>query len=130
MSIMRFFSIEDNAIEREILELYCNLMNITVDFAVDGNEAVEKLVNMEGTYDAILLDIDLPEVSGLELLDQIRSMTTNVSDIPVFAITACALKGDRERALEAGCAGYLPKPYSHTDLKYFLEQHFVSPRVC
>lgn len=125
MKNLRFLSIEDNAIEREILKIYCNLMDIEVEFSLDGHDAIRELINTKKPYDAILLDIDLPDMTGLEVLQELKKMPSSVSNVPVFAVTACALKGDRERILRAGCNGYLPKPYSHTDFKYFLERNFT-----
>jgi two-component system cell cycle response regulator DivK len=129
MSKLKFLSVEDNAIEREVSALYCNLINIDVEFCVDGHEALKTLINATEQYDAILLDIDLPGMSGLEVLAEIRKMPSPISQIPVFAVTAAALKGDRERILRAGCDGYLSKPYSYTDLKYFLDRNFTQRHI-
>jgi two-component system, cell cycle response regulator DivK len=61
--------------------------------------------------DLILMDIQLPEVSGLEVAKWIKD-DDNLSDIPIVAITAFAMKGDQERILDGGCEAYLSKPIS------------------
>jgi two-component system cell cycle response regulator DivK len=61
--------------------------------------------------DLILMDIQLPEVSGLEVVKWIKD-DDNLSDIPIVAITAFAMKGDQERILDGGCEAYLSKPIS------------------
>jgi two-component system cell cycle response regulator DivK len=59
--------------------------------------------------DLILMDINMPEMDGYTLTENIRTLP-NMSAVPIIALTANALKGDRERTLEAGCNGYIQKP--------------------
>jgi two-component system cell cycle response regulator DivK len=56
-----------------------------------------------------LLDINLPELDGYEMVDRLRAIP-DLADVPIIALTANVMKGDRERALEAGCDGYIQKP--------------------
>jgi len=83
----------------------------TVDLAASGLEALELVKRFE--YDLILMDIRMPEMGGVEACFEIRSMGL---DLPIYAFTADAMKGDRERFLEAGMNGYLSKPILETDL--------------
>jgi two-component system, cell cycle response regulator DivK len=75
--------------------------------------------------DLILMDIQLPEVSGLEVTKWLKEDET-LADIPVIAVTAFAMKGDEERILQGGCEGYISKPIS---VSHFLEtiEHYIGP---
>ncbi len=75
--------------------------------AGDAKEALETLKTLHP--DMILMDINMPEVDGYTLTAQIRSMT-GFESIPIVALTANVMRGDRERSLEAGCDGYIQKP--------------------
>jgi len=82
---------------------------------VDGRDAL-KLVR-EHSPDLILMDIQLPEISGLEVTKMIKA-DDDLKDIPVIAVTAFAMKGDEEKIREGGCEGYIAKPIS---VPHFLE---------
>lgn len=101
--------VEDNELNmklfRDILQVHGYL---TLE-ARTGPEALERLT--EGRPDLILMDIQLPEVSGLEVTRQIKADPA-LADIPVIAVTAFAMKGDEERIREGGCEDYIAKPIS------------------
>jgi two-component system cell cycle response regulator DivK len=75
----------------------------------NGHEALETL--KEAKPDLIIMDIQLPEISGLEVT-RIIKQDERLRDIPVIAVTAFAMKGDEERIRQGGCEGYLSKPIS------------------
>lgn len=75
--------------------------------------------------DLILMDVNLPDIDGLELTQQIKADPA-LSHIPVVALTANAMYGDRERCLAAGCSGYIPKPVTKNLLISTVGQ-FVAP---
>lgn len=75
----------------------------------DGNEALDALKTARP--DLILMDIQLPEISGLEVTKRIKQ-DEEIKHIPVIAVTAFAMKGDEERIREGGCEGYMSKPIS------------------
>ena len=75
--------------------------------AGDGLEAVDK--GFKETPDLILMDLQLPKLDGYEATRRIKADEKS-NKIPVVALTACAMKGDREKTLAAGCSGYIEKP--------------------
>jgi two-component system cell cycle response regulator DivK len=81
--------------------------------AVDGEEAVEKAIAQKP--DLILLDISIPKLNGYEVT-RILKDKEDFKDIPVVALTAHAMKGDRVKALEAGFEGYITKPINVREL--------------
>lgn len=94
-----------------------------------GHEVLEAETGLAGLSvaqhehpDLILMDINLPDVDGLEVTARIRE-NPSVAHIPIVALTANAMVGDRERALQAGCDGYLPKPVSRAELVQTVEDY-------
>ncbi len=104
---------EDNAANVEVMSSYLSAMGYRVITAKDGLEAVTHAQKMRP--DLILMDIHMPELDGLEATRQIRTNTA-LANIPIVALTALAMPGDRERCLAAGVDGYLSKPVSLHDL--------------
>jgi two-component system cell cycle response regulator DivK len=94
--------------------------------AVNGVEGISKA---EGNMvDLILLDINLPDIDGYEVARRLRkSNKADLAYIPIIAITANALKGDAERALEAGCDVYMSKPINIRELWARIEAYVPSP---
>ncbi|KYC54237.1 MAG: hybrid sensory histidine kinase BarA [Candidatus Methanofastidiosum methylothiophilum] len=76
-------------------------------FANTGNEGIKKAI--EEKPDLIIMDIQLPDINGLEATKKIRESTVGDS-IPIVALTSYAMVGDKEKALQAGCTGYIEKP--------------------
>lgn len=92
-----------------------NGMNVTI--AKDGIEAMEKLLSGDLAVDIILLDMMMPEMDGFETIAAIKK-EEKLLHIPIIAVTAKAMKGDREKCLEAGAWDYVPKPL---DMKLLTE---------
>jgi CheY-like chemotaxis protein len=90
-----------------------------VDVARNGLEAVEKAEKK--IYDVILMDIQMPEMDGIEATQRIREMEGTKRHTTIIAITAYALQGDRERFLSMGIDKYIPKPVQINELIYTLE---------
>lgn len=99
--------VEDNDRNRRLMRILLKSKGYEVIEATTGEEAMNYLKDQKP--DLILMDIQLPHTDGLELTRKIKS-TEATSDIPIVAVTAYAMKGDRERILEAGCDGYISKP--------------------
>jgi len=99
---------EDDFANAEYVKLVMRHQNISVIHAKNGSEAVNLFKNTP-LVDIILMDIKMPIMDGYEATREIRKLNLN---IPVIALTAFALDGDREKALNAGCTDYLTKPVS------------------
>lgn len=99
--------VEDNEMNRDMLSRRLTRRGHEVAIAVDGLEGVAKA--LEGGWDLILMDMSLPEVDGWEATRRIRAGSTGPR-VPIIALTAHAMSGDREKALEAGCDDYDTKP--------------------
>ena len=104
---------EDNEMNQLIAEAILTETGLSVEIARNGKEAVEKMTgHPAGTYDIILMDIQMPEMDGYEAAKQIRALEDRKkASIPIVAVTANAFEEDRQTALEAGMNGHLAKPY-------------------
>ena len=104
---------EDNTMNQLIAEAVLKEYGFSVDIATDGQIAVDMLKEAEaGTYDAVLMDIQMPNMDGYEATRQIRAMDDPAKNsIPIIAVTANAFEEDRKLAEEAGMNGHLAKPY-------------------
>mgnify|MGYP003507417609 FL=1 len=103
----RILLVEDNEMNRDMLSRRLVKRGFDVTFALDGREGVDKALS--GGFDLILMDISLPEMDGCSATRLIRE-APQTATTPIIALTAHAMAGDRERALEAGCNDYDTKP--------------------
>jgi CheY-like chemotaxis protein len=110
---------EDNAVNRELLRELLEARGYTVDEAGDGLEALEKMA--QSKPDALLLDLNMPVLDGFATLEKIRQ-DQRLASLPVMAVTAFAMRGDREKALQAGFDSYLSKPIQSSVLYEELER--------
>ena len=107
MSNVRILYIEDDSSNRLLVRRILEAEGYSVTEATDGLAGLEMAARMQP--DLILLDINLPEMDGYDLARRFRE-TPNLQRVPILALTANVMKGDRERTLEAGCDGYIQKP--------------------
>lgn len=105
--------IEDNDRNRKLVKILLEANKYEVIEAKTGEEALTCLQNDKP--DLILLDIQLPNMDGLTLTKILRS-NQKTKDIPIIAVTAYAMKGDKERVLDAGCDAYISKPIDTREL--------------
>lgn len=103
----RILLVEDNPVNRRLAQFLLKSQGYIVYEAITGEEALE----LARTHrpDLILMDLQLPGLDGFQAT-RILKADAITKDIPVVAMTAYAMKGDEERALEAGCDGYITKP--------------------
>ena len=103
----RILLVEDNEMNRDMLSRRLAKKGFTVEMAFDGRAGVE--MGKAGGYDLILMDMSLPEIDGWEATRQLRALP-ETKTVPIIALTAHAMAGDRDKALEAGCNDYDTKP--------------------
>ncbi|HTL81640.1 MAG TPA: response regulator [Bacteroidia bacterium] len=103
----RILLVEDNEMNRELIRILCERWNFVLDTAEDGRSALNSLDN--GTYDLVLMDLKLPEMSGYEVTQHIRNRK-KFGKIPIIAVTAHAIEGEREKCIAAGMNDYVSKP--------------------
>ena len=107
MGDMRILYIEDNHENRLLVRRILEAEGYSMIEATDGPTGLEVAAQMQP--DLILLDINLPEIDGYDLARRFRN-TPGLQQVPILAITANVMKGDRERTLDSGCDGYIQKP--------------------
>lgn len=110
--------VEDNPQNMKLLEILLRKSYVLLQ-AHDGEEALDMATREQP--DLIVMDMQLPEMSGIEVMRRLRQMPV-FNHTPIIALTAYAMRGDRERFLEAGCNAYLPKPISTRELPVMIER--------
>lgn len=103
----RILLVEDNEMNRDMLSRRLVRRGHDVEIAVDGLAGVNRA--LEGGWDLILMDMSLPEIDGWEATRRIRADDRG-REVPIIALTAHAMSGDRDKAIEAGCNDYDTKP--------------------
>jgi len=114
--------VDDNRDNRELIVKVLKIRGYEMVEAVDGEDALQKAQDERPSL--ILMDISLPKMDGYEVTRRLKTHE-ECRDIPIVALTAHVMKGDKERAIEAGCVGYIPKPIDVHELpeqiKYYLK---------
>jgi CheY-like chemotaxis protein len=123
---LRVLLAEDNLVNRQLVVRLLEKRGHSVDTAANGREACEAFRRQ--TYDVILMDVQMPEMTGLEATLAIRNAEKGAArHVPIIAMTAHAMKGDRERFLAGGMDGYISKPILLKELTDALAK--ISPAV-
>ncbi|WP_353684221.1 response regulator [Thermodesulfovibrio sp. 3907-1M] len=99
--------VDDNEDSRELVKKILKKQGFEIIEAVDGEDALAKAIAYRP--DLILMDISIPKIDGYEVTRRLKSRI-DFKDTPIIAFTAHAMRGDQEKALEAGCDGYISKP--------------------
>jgi two-component system cell cycle response regulator DivK len=116
---VKILYIEDSPSNRLLVRRILLVEDYEVLEAEDGIVGIE--IARQEHPDLILMDMNLPDVDGYEMTRRIRA-TPELADIPIVAMTANVMEGDKEKTLEAGCVGYIPKPIDVDELPWQVEQ--------
>ncbi len=117
---IRLLLAEDNLVNQRLATIILTKAGYNVQIAPNGKLALEMLTDTPDDFDAILMDIQMPEMDGIEATRQIRSK--GFTSIPIIAMTANAMKGDREKCIEAGMDDYISKPIKREIVYKILEK--------
>ncbi|MEM7611962.1 MAG: response regulator, partial [Pseudomonadota bacterium] len=118
-TLRRVLLVEDNIVNQCVASEILKRIGVQVDIANNGVEALQRLG--AGHYDFVFMDCQMPEMDGFQATQEIRQRG-DLNDLPVVALTANALSGDRQRCLDAGMNDYLTKPFSKAQLEKMLEK--------
>lgn len=118
----RILVVEDNSVNQQVVAGLLGKKGYETTVVNDGHEALEALE--KGTYDLVLMDVQMPVLDGLETTRLIRQHA-RWRELPVVGLTAHAMRGDRERCLNAGMTDYLPKPVQPSALLATVKKHLA-----
>ena len=119
---VRFLLAEDDAVNRKLALLMLGKEGYTAASVENGKDAVQAL--REDVFDLVLMDVQMPVMDGVEATRKIREMEEKTGrHVPIVALTANAMKGDRERYLEAGMDDYMTKPFKWELLRQVIERN-------
>jgi CheY-like chemotaxis protein len=122
---LRILLAEDNVVNQRLAVRVLERMGHTVDVVEDGHGALRAVANDH--FDLVFMDVQMPEMDGFEATARIRERERATGmHVPIVAMTAHAMKGDRERCLEIGMDDYLTKPFDAATLRAVLERFFPS----
>jgi signal transduction histidine kinase/CheY-like chemotaxis protein/HPt (histidine-containing phosphotransfer) domain-containing protein len=114
--------VEDNLVNQKVVQALLRKYPYQIDVAFNGQEAIGMLERPHCKYDLVLMDVQMPVLDGLETTRLIRR-DPRWQTLPIIAMTAHAMNGDRERCLQAGMSGYISKPVQPAHLLSTIEQH-------
>lgn len=125
---MRILLVEDNPVNQEVGKLLLEALECVVDVAENGRLAVEAVFRND--YDLVFMDCQMPEVDGYEATRLIRHRETagggSCKRIPIVALTAHTIEGDREMCIKAGMDDYIPKPFRAAQLSEVLKRWSIA----
>ncbi len=124
----RILAVEDNVVNQDVTKAMLDIIGCRTEMAKNGSEAVEAVT--ERTFDLVLMDCQMPVMDGFEATAVIRRNEMRERSkirLPIIALTANALEGDRERCLAAGMDDYLAKPFTKSELRGMLRK-WLLPR--
>lgn len=111
---------EDNIINQKVILKILSSAGFKTDAFINGTEAFNAYSNDH--YDLLLMDVQMPEMDGLEVTGRIRKLSADKRNVPIIAITAHALIGDREKCIQAGMNEYISKPIKQTELLAMIDK--------
>ena len=113
--------VEDNEVNQLVVITYIKKLGHQADVVTNGLEALEAI--QASTYDLVLMDIQMPEMGGLEATRAIRDLPDDEAKVVIIALTANAMKGNQERCLAPGMDGNLAKPLRKSQLEKAIAAH-------
>jgi signal transduction histidine kinase/CheY-like chemotaxis protein len=119
----RILVVEDNQVNQKVVSAVLGKRGFAIELANDGREALAKLESSD--FDLVLMDVQMPVLDGLEATRLIRE-NERWKFLPIIAMTAHAMNGDRERCLEAGMTGYISKPVHPSHLLQTIEEYLLA----
>ena len=119
----KILTVDDSPSVRKMVEFSLKSKGYTMGSAGDGQEALELLT--QESFDAIILDVNMPRMNGLEFLEK-RLENDNIATIPVIMLTTEGQDEDRDKAISLGATAYIVKPFKPTQLLELLEE-FLQP---
>ena len=119
----RILVVEDNEVNRTLAVMQLEGLGYTPEGVATGQQALE--ITKKERFDLILMDCQIPELDGYETTRRLRSLEGPNQQTPIVALTAHAMKGDRERCLAAGMDDYISKPYTQEVLAIALNHWLV-----
>ncbi|MGP0072713.1 MAG: ATP-binding protein [Bryobacteraceae bacterium] len=125
-SAARILVVEDNHVNQKVVTAVLRKRGFSIELANDGQEALNKL-EKGGSFDLVLMDVQMPVLDGLEATRLIRKQA-RWNGLPIIAMTAHAMNGDKERCLEAGMNGYISKPV-HPSLLLSTVDEFILQKI-
>ena len=116
---------EDNYANQELLKAILNELQINLEIAENGSIAYDKYIQKPEEFDLILMDINMPILNGIDSFKKIKKHQemNRLKNIPIIALTANAIKGDKEKLLELGMNDYLSKPINANELKKLIAKY-------
>jgi CheY-like chemotaxis protein len=123
----RILVVEDSSTNQEVAVAILGKLGHDADVVASGEEAVRVLQQID--YDAVLMHCEMPEMDGYEATHRIRERRTGTRNpqIPIIAVTADAMPGDRDKCMEVGMSDYLAKPFNPRQLAEVLEKWLITP---
>jgi len=115
--------VEDNPDNRSLIRRVLEAEDYAIVEAINAKQALDKLEN--GNIDLVLMDINMPDMDGYTLTAKIKAIQ-KFSKIPIVAVTANVMRGDREKSLGAGCDGYIQKPIAIDTLSQQIERFIIT----
>ena len=126
---LKILLVDDNIINQKVALIILKKLGFSADMVDNGKKAIKALAATR--YDLVLMDCQMPEMDGYEATQRIRSQTSKVvnQQVPIVALTANAMKDDREKCLKAGMNDYLAKPFKPEDLALMIEKWLLKKEV-
>jgi len=119
--------VEDNIVNQKVAKAMLKMLGCKTTSVMNGQEAVELLINQERCFDVVLMDCQMPVMDGYQATGRIRSSEQSGQRLPIIALTANAMAGDAEKCYAAGMDDYLAKPFVIESLEEKLTKWLTRP---